>query len=162
MTVGSTIVNALGQAATPQLARYFSRRESGQFRKLTLKLAGSVFALGVAGILVAALFGKVVLRVLYRPEYAAYSGLLVAVMSAAALGYIAIALGYVITSARAFNAQAPLFCAVAASCGLASWLLVPRFGLVGAVLALAVAALVQIGGGALILSRACHAMESAA
>jgi len=162
MTVGSTIVNALGQAATPQLARCFSRRESGQFRRLTLKLAGSAFALGVAGILVAALFGKVVLRVVYRPEYAAYSGLLVAVMSAAALGYIAIALGYVITSARAFNAQAPLFCAVAASCGFASWLLVPRFGLDGAVLALAVAAAVRIGGGVLILRRAFHGMEPAA
>ena len=100
------------------------------------------------------------LRLVYRPEYAVHSGLLVAFMGAAVAGYVAIALGYVITAARAFNAQAPLFCGVAASCGLASWLLVPRFGLRGAVLALALAALVQIGGEALILVRAVHRMEA--
>jgi O-antigen/teichoic acid export membrane protein len=161
MTVGSTMVNALGQAATPRLARHFSRRESGEFRMLAFNLTGSVFALGVAGVLVAAIFGAVVLRLVYRPEYAVHSGLLVAFMGAAVASYVAIALGYVITAARAFNAQAPLFCGVAASCGLASWLLVPRFGLRGAVLALALAAFVQIGGEALILIRALHRMEDA-
>ena len=162
VSVGSTIVNALGQAATPRLAGYVSRRELACFRTLACQLAGWVLALGAAGVLVSALFGKVVLRVVYRPEYAASSGLLVAVMSAAVLGYIATALGYVITSARAFRAQVPLFCGVAASCWLASWVLVPRFGLHGAVLALAVAAAVQIGGGTLILGRSLRGMEPVA
>jgi O-antigen/teichoic acid export membrane protein len=161
VAVGSTMVNALGQAATPRLARHFGAREFGHFRALTFKLAGAVLALGLAGVLVAAVLGKVVLRLIYRPEYEIYSGLLVGVMCAAVLGYLAIALGYVLTSTRAFNAQVPLFCAVAGSCGLASWLLVPGFGLTGAVLALAIAAVVQLGGGAMILARAFHRTESA-
>lgn len=161
-TVGSTIVNALGQAAAPRLARHFSRRELASFRTLTLKLTGSALALGAAGVLVSALLGKVVLRVVYSPEYAAYSGLLVAVMSAALLGYIAGAFGYVITSARAFHAQVPLFCGVAASTGIASLALVPRFGLRGAVLASAIAACLQICGEVWILARTFRPMEPAA
>jgi O-antigen/teichoic acid export membrane protein len=161
MTVGSTVVNALGQAATPRLARHFSRRELEDFRRLTARLSGSVLALGAAGVVVAAVFGKLVLRLVYRPEYAAYSGLLVAFMGASVAAYLAIALGYVITAARAFTAQAPLFCVVAAVCGLASWLLVPRFGLRGAVLALTLAALLQIGGEVLILFRAIRRREAA-
>ena len=161
MTVGSTAVNALGQAATPRLARQFSRRESRHFRRLTFMLAASVCALGVAGVIVAAVFGETVLGAVYRPEYAAYGGLLVAVMGAAIPGYVAIALGYAITAARAFDAQVPLFCVVAASCGAASWLLVPRFGLRGAALSLAIAATVQIGGEALILARAMRRIEAA-
>ena len=161
-TVGSTIVNALGQAATPRLARHFSSGELSRFRELTFKLGGAVLVLGAAGVIISVVFGKVVLRIVYRPEYTAYSGLLVAVMGTAALSYLAIALGYVITSTRAFNAQVPLFCIVAASCGLASWLLVPRLGLLGAVLSLAVAATVQIGGGAVILARAFHSRGAGA
>src|SRR5450759_675147 len=162
MTVGSTVVNALGQAITPKLARHFSRREPGHFLRLTFWLAASVCALGAAGTVVAAAYGQTVLRVLYRPEYAAHGGLLVAVMGTAIPGYVAIALGYAITAARAFDAQVPLFCVVAASCGCASWLLVPRFGLRGAAVSLAIAASVQIGGEALILARAMHRIESAA
>jgi len=70
-------------------------------------------------------------------------------------------LGYAITSARAFDAQLPLFCVVAASCGCAAWLLIPRWGLAGAPMALAVAAGVQICGEAAILARALRRMEPA-
>ena len=124
-------------------------------------LAASVCALGVGGVVVAAAFGETILGVVYRPEYAAHGGLLVALMGTAIPGYVAIALGYAITAARAFDAQVPLFCVVAASCGCASWLLVPRFGLRGAAVSLAIAASVQIGGEALILARAMHRIESA-
>ena len=161
ITVGSTVVNALGQAATPRLARHFSRRESGRFLRLTFRLAASVCALGAAGVVVAAAFGQTILRVVYGPEYAAHGGLLVAVMGSAIPAYVAIALGYAITAARAFDAQVPLFCVVAASCGGASWLLVPRFGLRGAALSLGIAASVQIGGEALILARVMRRIGAA-
>lgn len=160
-TVGATVMTALGQTASPRLARYFSQRDLASFRRLMLQLAGLSLALGAAGVLVSALFGKLVLRLVYRPEYAVHAPLLVAVMAAAAPGYLAIALGYVITSARAFAAQVPLFCAVAASCAVASWWLVPRFGLAGAALALAIASGVQILGGLWILARACRRSEVA-
>lgn len=162
VTVGNTIANALGQAATPRLAAGFSGRDRAGFRALAWKLAGCLFAAGLAGVAAAALLGKPLLALLYRPEYAAYSGLLVAVMAAAVPGYVAIGLGFVITATRAFTAQVPLFCAVAATCGLMSWLLAPRFGLHGAAAALAAAALVQIGGSVLVLGRAFHRLESPA
>jgi O-antigen/teichoic acid export membrane protein len=160
--VGATVMNALGQVATPRLARYFSQGERARFRRLVLQLAGLAVALGAAGVLAAMLLGAFVLRLVYRPEYAAHSALLVAVMAAAVPGYIAIALGYVITSVRAFAAQVPLFCAVAASCAVASWLLVPHFGLAGAALALAAASGVQIVGDLWILARARRRAEAAA
>ncbi|HEY3443680.1 MAG TPA: oligosaccharide flippase family protein [Paludibaculum sp.] len=162
VTAGSTIVNALGQAATPKLARLASMHEPANFLRLAAKLGALVFGLGVAGVACAALLGKVVLTLAYRPEYAAYSGLLVGVMGAAIPGYVAAALGYAVTAARAFDAQVPMFCIVAASCGYASWLLVPRLGLSGAVVAMAVAAAAQIGGQALILRRALRQMEATA
>jgi O-antigen/teichoic acid export membrane protein len=154
MTVGAAVVNALGQAALPRLARAFAAREMARFRGQVLRLACAVALLGAAGVAVAAVAGPLVLRVLYRAEYAAYAGVLVAAMAAAVLVWLAGALGYVLTSARAFDLQAPLLAIVAAASGAASWLLVPRYGLYGAVAALAIAACIQLGGQVWIIRRA--------
>ncbi len=161
LTAGATIVNALGQAATPRLARYFGEGDRRRFGRLVAQLAGLGLALGVAGVLGAAVAGRLVLRLLYRPEYEAYGGLLTGVMGAAVVGYVANALGYAVTGARAFDAQLPLFCAAAGACGLAAWLLIPRFGLMGAPMALAAAACVQIAGELGILARATRRRELA-
>jgi len=153
MTVGSTVINALGQAAMPRLAKHFSGREFTRFRGLVLRLIAMALALGAAGVLAALVLGRFVLAVVYRPAYAAHAGLLVWVMAAGTCIYVAGMLGYVITSARAFNPQVPMLAAAAASSAAASWLLVPRLGLRGAAAALAVAATVQIVGELVVLRR---------
>jgi O-antigen/teichoic acid export membrane protein len=154
MAVGSTVVNALGQAATPRLARHFSLGDAPRFRRLAMQLTGVSVLLGAAGVGVALTMGRFALGLLYGRTYAAYGSLLVWLMAAALVSYVAGALGYVITSAREFTAQAPLFAAVAASSGIVSWLLVPRMGLEGAAVALGASSLVQAGGSLLILGRA--------
>lgn len=162
IAVGATAVHALGQAATPRLARYFSERDLPRFLRLTLSLTGIALALGVAGVLVAAVLGRFVLGLVYGPEYAAYSGLLVAVMGASILGYVAIMLGYASSSAREFAVQMPLFVAVAAACGIVSWILVPGFGLYGAAMALAVSSCVQAAGQVFIIYRRARRRTGAA
>ncbi len=161
ITVGATVVNALGQSATPRLARYFSERDRKQFRGLALRLIGLSVALGLAGVAGAALLGRFVLSVMYRPEYAEYNSLFVAVMGAGIFSYIGTTLGYIMTSARAFGPQMPLLAAVAATSAAASWTLIPAIGLPGAAAAIALAACVQIGGAVLILSRTMARLEPA-
>jgi len=82
ITVGSTVVNALGQAATPRLARAFSEGDARGFRELALKLTGGAALLGVAGIAVAALMGRFALALVYGRAYAQFGGLLVWLMAA--------------------------------------------------------------------------------
>ncbi len=161
ITVGGTVVNALGQSATPRLARYFSERDIRRFRGLALLLLALSVALGLTGVAGAALLGRLVLSIMYRPEYAAYNGLFVAVMGAGIFSYIGTTLGYVMTSARAFGPQMPLLAAAAATSAAASWTLIPAVGLQGAAAAIALAACVQIGGAALILSRTVGDLKSA-
>jgi O-antigen/teichoic acid export membrane protein len=124
------------------------------FRRLALRLAALAAALGVAGVLAGAVAGPWVMTTLYRAEYGAYGPLVVQMMAAGALVYVASALGYVITSARSFLAQMPLLAAVAATSALMSWWLVPGRGLAGAAMAVAVTASVQILGELLVLRRA--------
>jgi O-antigen/teichoic acid export membrane protein len=133
----------------------------GAFRRLAWKLVGLGVVLGACGVLLAAWAGGLVLRVAYRPAFESHAGLLLAVMTSAIFVYVAVVLGYVITSARSFLSQLPLQAAVAATSAGTSWLLVPSLGLKGAAAAVAAAACVQICGGVLILRRALVRAETA-
>ena len=161
LNAGSTVANALGQTATPRLARHYSERNLAAFRRLTATLAGLTVMLGTAGVLFGAVAGKSFLRLAYSAEYAAHGGLLVVVLGAGIFVYLAVLLGYVITSARSFLAQLPLLVLVAATAAVSSWLLVPSMGLTGAAVSVAIAAGVQIGGQLLILFRALRRAEAA-
>jgi len=161
LNAGSTVANALGQAATPRLARSYISRDLVGFRRLSAKLAGLTVLVGTAGVLFAALAGKDFLRLAYSADYVSHAGLLVTVMVAGIFVYVAVLLGYVVTSARAFLSQMPLLALVAATSAGASWLLVPSMGLAGAAVAVALAACLQIGGQLLILSRALRRAEAA-
>ncbi len=154
ITIGSTVINALGQAATPRLARSFSAGDARAFRRTASRLIGASVLLGTAGVAAAALIGRLALALVYGRAYAEFGGLLVWLMAAGLASYVAGSLGYIVTSARAFAAQAPLLAAVAGTAWLASRVLVPRFGLTGGAAALAAAWLVQIVGSAAILMAA--------
>ncbi|HWR54479.1 MAG TPA: lipopolysaccharide biosynthesis protein [Bryobacteraceae bacterium] len=161
-TVGNTVVNALGQSATPRLARLFASRNLAGFRRLAFRLAVLALGLGGAGVVTALLIGPFVLRVVYRPEYAAHSGLLTAVMAAGSATYVGMALGFVLTGTRSFGPQMPLLMAVAATCGISAWLLVPMMGLWGGAVAIALAGGVQIIGQFMILRRVLRRAEKSA
>ena len=149
VTIGSTMVNALGQSATSRLSTAFDN-DRAAFRRLALRVVALAAAVGLAGAACAVAIGPWALATVYRPEYAAYAPVLTAAMGASVAMYAAAALGYVTTSTRSFGVQMPLAGLAAAVCALVSWLLVPRWGLLGAPAALAVAAVVQIAGHAAI------------
>jgi len=139
MVVGNTVVSALGQSATPRLAKYYATGDGYAFARLLLRLVGIGTALGAVGVAMAAIFGHSILAVLYRPDYAKYANVLVWLMVAAGIGYVASFLGYGMSSARYFRIQAPLFAVVAISIIASCSLLVPRFGLLGAAQAAVIA-----------------------
>lgn len=152
-TAGNFVVNALGQAATPALARHRESGQMNQFRALTLKLVAvgcGLCLLTVAGSLVA---GEFILRIAYREEYARESNLLIAFMFAAGIGYVASLLGYSMTACRLFRSQVPLQMACLATTAAASFYCVPRLGLMGAAVAVGAGCGVQVLAEAAILHR---------
>jgi O-antigen/teichoic acid export membrane protein len=157
ITVGTTVVNALGQSATSSMARAFSLGDWRVFRRLSTRVVSAALLLGIAGVCTAWAIGGPVLALLYRPEYSVYRPTLIQLMGAAAVLYVAVALGYVVTSARSFMPQLPLLTCVATTSAAVSWVLVPRYGLGGAAAALALAAGVQCVGQGWILRRALGA-----
>ena len=152
VVAGNTLVSAMGQSVVPRLARYYAEADIAQYKGLLLRMLGIGLALGIAGILVALLAGRPLLMLLYRPEYADRAQVLVWLMTAACVSYLASFLGYAMTAARYFKVQLPLFMLVTATTCVGSLLLIPRFALTGAALALAAGSLVQLITGGLVVS----------
>jgi O-antigen/teichoic acid export membrane protein len=148
---GGMLMNALGSILSPRLARYYAEGQSGAFRALLLKLLGFGAAAGIASILTAHYFGRLLLTLFYRAEYAQYASVLTLLMVAGAVSYMSGALGVAVSSLRCFAGQFPvnLFSSLAGL--LCSYLAISRHGLYGAALAVLAIALASLAGNGLLL-----------
>jgi len=144
MVLGGMVVNALGESASPRLAKYYANRNAIAFRTLLLKLVGIATVIGTITVLISLVGGKQILTLLYNPEYAQHTNLFVWLMVAAGVGYVSAFLGYGMTTAQYFRIQIPLFSAVTGASALGSMFLIPAYGLQGAAIALIVSSGVQV------------------
>jgi O-antigen/teichoic acid export membrane protein len=159
MVATGMVVGALGQSASPRLAKYYAARNSIAFRKLLLKMVGIGLLMGVAGVLVVLVAGREILTVFYRPEYAEYTDIFMLVMLTTAISDVASFLGYAMTSARYFRIQMPVSLIVTAISAIACFWLIPSMGLRGAAIALLIAGIVQLAILLAIIVYAIHSLE---
>lgn len=154
MTASTTVVGALGQSASPKLSQFYARGDVRAYRTLLLKLVAVGGLLGLGDIGVAAVGGHYLLTLLYRPEYAVYTTVFVWLMVASAIQNVASFLGYGMTAARRFRPQLLVSAVVTSTTLLISVLFIPRYGLVGAAMALIGGASCQVFGNLAIITRA--------
>lgn len=132
MVFGTTVISALGQSASPRLAKHFAANDLSGFRILLLKLISLGIFCGIAGIIIVYFFGKDLLTLLYSSEYAIYSDVLILIMVASSLSYISSFLGVAMTSARHFKIQLPITLLSFVVIIVTSFTLIPDIGLKGA------------------------------
>lgn len=136
---GEIVARALGQSATPRLARHYACGERRAFRNLLGKLCLLNVAIGLLVMLVVAFCGRYILTVVYSREYAAIDNtLFMWLMVAALLTNLTGCLGTGVTSMRCFY---PQVAAYALNCGVmaaASFVCIRHSGLSGAIIALVI------------------------
>ncbi len=145
-TAASLIINALGQSAAARLSRMFADRQFEAFTSLLRKFAMLGALIGVIGVPAGAFFGRIALSTLYRPEYANYLNVFLVVIATTSVLAVASFLGYGVTAARSFKMPMLVNGATTSATATLSFVLVPKFGLMGAAIALLLAALVQVAG----------------
>ncbi len=154
---GSMVVRALGQSASPRLAKYYAEDRRPQYLFLLGRMSCISLLLGAGGIGVAYGFGPELLTLLYRPDYAPHSTVLTWLMVASGLSYVSSTLGYGMTAARYFRVQAPIAAIWTAVTAYACFLLVPHAGLLGAAQAMVLASSAKTLLIALVIWRAACA-----
>jgi len=130
--VGNTLVSAMSQACVPRLSLYYAKGKRTQYHKMIYKLVAIGALIGCLGVLVAAVAGKPLLTLIYRPEYGERVVLFVLILSAGAISYIASILGYALMATRQFNLFLFLHLILTGITYTASMTLIPRYGVMGA------------------------------
>jgi O-antigen/teichoic acid export membrane protein len=140
------LVAALGQAATPRLAKHYAAGETGAFLSLLLRMAAMVALGGGLAALAILIAGKMILTLLYTAEYTQHLDVLFWVTIEAGLGFVCSVLAYAMTAARRFRLQAPLSGMTVVISIIACAVLVSRYGLPGAAFAMVIATTFQLVG----------------
>jgi O-antigen/teichoic acid export membrane protein len=153
LSAGTLVVSAYGQALFLPVAKACVSANRAEFRKFALLTVILGAILGTCAILISILFGRAILTHLFRPEYGQYADILVRLMIAGTLAFIAAGLGFVMTAARSLRPQVPLLVITGAATVVCSAFLIPRYGLMGAADASILAAAVQLAGTGVILRR---------
>jgi O-antigen/teichoic acid export membrane protein len=156
VSVGNMAVGSLGQSAYTRLARSFASGNLATYGSLLGKLLAIGAAIGVAGMIISELAGREILTILFRPEYAQRADLLPWLMAAGGVLFMAQFLGFGMTAANFYHSQVVLNILANLSLFAGCYWLVSRQRLLGAILAMLIAATVQLIGSVLILIRAAR------
>lgn len=152
ISVGNMAVVSLGQSAFTRLARAHSSSNYSGFWSLLAKLLAFGAMLGACGMIVSKFAGREILTILFRPEYAERADLLPWIMAAGGVLFMAQFLGFGMTAAGYYNSQVILNGFANLSLFVGCYWLVPRQGLLGAIAAMLMAAMVQLAGSVAVLA----------
>jgi O-antigen/teichoic acid export membrane protein len=140
----------------------FAEGQFDAFTSLIWKFVLCGIFLGVVGVPLGALLGRQLITILYRPEYATYLNIFLVMIATTSVVAVASFLGYGVTAARSFKMPVLVVGISVVATAIFSFLLVPKFGLLGATLALLIASVVQAVGLALLMnSEICRARQRA-
>jgi O-antigen/teichoic acid export membrane protein len=151
MAAGVTVINAIGQSAMPRLARQYAYGDCRQFSALIAKLAGIATVLGGIGVAVIQLAGRPILTLLYRPEYVSYVSLFLWLAVGTAVFLVSNILGYGVNAVRHFRIQMFVSVSVVLVAAVACALLIPRWNLTGAAIAIILTASFQAAANATLI-----------
>jgi O-antigen/teichoic acid export membrane protein len=157
ISVGNMAVVSLGQSAFTRLSRAYTKGNVRAFGSLLVVLLACGAGIGVCGMLISKFAGREILALLFRPEYAERADLLPWIMAAGAVLFMAQFLGFGLTAAGIYHAQVYLNILADVSLVLACYWLVSGKGLLGAILAMLIAATVQLVASAAVLAVAMRA-----
>jgi O-antigen/teichoic acid export membrane protein len=140
MVAASLAIGSMSEAAVPRLANHFAARRP-EFVRILGRMLALVAASGVVLVVAMAIFGRAIITLLYGAEFAHDSHLATGLMAAAVLKDLTVALGRGLSAMRRFRAVMLLRISTIFLLIVALLLLVPRFGLAGAVSAMIFAGL---------------------
>jgi O-antigen/teichoic acid export membrane protein len=143
IVAGNTVVSSLAQISLPRLARFYVEGNRYQFTRLCKQLCLSGFGFGILFALLAILLGERALDIVYGAEYAKQSASLVIFGIGLSFGACAWLLSYALTAMQQLRKQLWASITSVAVLGLASFMLIPGLGVLGASIAVSISAIVQ-------------------
>lgn len=159
LVAGTMISAAVGQAVNPRLAKYYVE-DRKSYKKLFGKFLAVSFILGIMGVLISTFFGRTILTFVFKANYAEYNNIFVHLTIAGAILFLFSAMNVALTTARKFAIQIPIYAFSVVICGMAAFLLIPHYGMMGAAWSLSICYCTGTAGCLFFLIRAIRKADN--
>ncbi|MDZ5436677.1 oligosaccharide flippase family protein [Pseudomonas fluorescens] len=143
---GSLVINSTGQAILPKLAVQFSQKDTKAFLTLTIKASLVVLLLSAFGTLGSFFFADYFLDLAFGSEVSSNAYLLTLMFAISPVQYLTSLLGYAISSTKRNISLVTVQALASLSALIASFILIPLYGLQGVVAATLFANSVALSG----------------
>ncbi len=150
----SVAQNSLSRAATPRLARHYRDGSRQEFARTLRSVAALAVGAGVAFLAIGAAAGRAGLALLFGPDFVEAFPVLIGLLLVGPILALSSVLSFTLIAIGQYQVRLYVTIAGVAACGLLSIWLVPRLGLMGAVLALGLSTLIKVLGEAMMLRSA--------
>jgi O-antigen/teichoic acid export membrane protein len=157
MQAGTLVFRAIELPTTPRLARLIREKDGRRFWRILNALLAIFLVVGLLGAAVSLVVGPRLLSIVFTPEYASMGGLLALLVLATAISQMAGMIEASMIAARMIKVQLPLHLVTTGLCLLAGWMLIPRYELAGAVIALTICRIPFMVFGVLLLRQKLRA-----
>ena len=159
LVVGTMVITAISQAVSPRLAVYYVQNRIA-YKWLLGKFLAVGLLLGILGVLISTFFGKIVLTLMFKADYAQHNKVFILLTFASLVLFLFYGMNIALTASRKLAIQLPLYALSTLACLVFSFLLIPKYGMMGATWALIICYFIGTLGCAIFVVKAYYEKDS--
>lgn len=131
--MGGIVINSVCQYLSPYFSEFYRDLKINALKKIIKNSFIIALSLGVSGLILSIFLHDFIIKVVYGNNYLKYAYLLPYFMIAGVFTYLSVVNGYLLTSLKLLKIQMPIFLILVCLTIVYSCLLIPIYGLNGAV-----------------------------
>lgn len=132
LVIGGIVINSICQYLSPYFSEYYQDLNVYKLKNLIIQAFTISLTLGILGLAISIPLHGFIVETIYGSDYIEYSYLLPYIMLAGIFSYLSVVSGYLLTSLKLFKIQVPLFLTLVILTTLYSYILIPRYEIIGA------------------------------
>lgn len=149
----SALTVALGQVASPTLARTIANRDAGALSRQLTRLTGLASIIGIGGVVLATFLGEAFLDLFFGEEFASYSSEFVIMAFYGWSLFVSSLLGAGLIAGGLYRPLLAIQIATVAAITVGGFTMIPELGMRGAVISLIVGGVIRVAMSVVVLLR---------
>lgn len=133
IVIGGIVINSVCQYLSPNFSEFYRDLKIDELKRIIKNAFFIALSLGVAGLVISLFLDDFIIKIIYGNDYLAYAYLLPYIMIAGIFTYLSVVNGYLLTSLRLLKIQMPIFLILVCLTVIYSYVLIPVYGLTGAI-----------------------------
>ncbi len=133
IVIGGIVINSVCQYLSPYFSEFYRDLRIEELKRIIKNAFFIALSLGVAGLVISLFLNDFIIKTIYGKDYLAYAYLLPYIMIAGIFTYLSVVNGYLLTSLKLLKIQMPVFLILVCLTVIYSYLLIPVYGLTGAI-----------------------------